>query len=54
MCKTVNMLKYLTCPYTIPLVFQTSEKRTSGYIFLGVIMLTQNAKITIQNNFKCI
>lgn len=46
MYKTVNVFKFPTCPFTVPLVFQTSEKRTSDYIFLGAIMLTQNAKIT--------
>lgn len=48
MYKTVDVFKYLTCPYTIPLVSQTSEKTISDYIFPGVIMLNyaQNAKIT--------
>lgn len=46
MYKTVNVFKFPTCPFTNPLAFQTSEKRTSDYIFPGTIMFTQNTKIT--------
>lgn len=35
--ETANMFKFLTYPLTIPLVFQTLEKRTSDYIFSGII-----------------
>lgn len=53
MYKTVNVFKFPTCPFTVPLVFQTSEKRTSDYIFLGAIMFTQNTKITQSKKQFC-
>lgn len=38
--------EFLTCPSTIPLIFKHLKNRTSDYIFPGIIMLTQNTKIT--------
>lgn len=53
--KTVSVFRFSTCPFTIPLAFQTSEKRTTDYIFPGLIMLTQNTNITQFKKFlKCI
>lgn len=47
MHKTMNVFKFLTYPFTIPLVFQTSEKtKPTDNIFPGLSVLTQNTKIT--------
>lgn len=47
MHKTMNVFKFLTYPFTIPLVFQTSKKtKPTDDIFPGLSVLTQNIKIT--------
>ena len=44
--KTVNGFRFLTCPCTIPLVFQTSGEKNHWLHFPGLILLTQNTNNT--------